>query len=1006
MRFIVSTVAPVVVMFLALSFSIAGGAEPGTEQLHQAFTQPPNDCKPHTRWWWMGNALRKEDIAWQLEQMFAQGIGGVEQITMEPVYTKGNHDYLSPEYFELLRFAVEEAERRGMSFSINFGGPGWIWGGEWVPIEDQSQVMLASAVEVDGPRVFSGALPEEAVINPNDVPRSMPVIADEDRLLKVVAARLEEDRLRADSLTDLSSFSQGRSLEWNVPEGRWRIMAFWLTRRDNANAVDPLNRGAMMRYCETLGAQYVAAVGDHFGKTVESFFGDSFEVPIYRNGLYWTDGLFETFEIEKGYPLVLWLPALWWEVDDLSSRIRYDVNEFLHEQGMEAFFQVFLDWCERHGVRGRIQPYGFVTDIMEGAGKTHFPEMEITPGEKDALPWYDTRIGPRAYVASGAHLYGRTIVSTEAFTYLHWEPYRATLEELKIATDGFLCAGANKFYNHGYIASPERDIVPTRGFFAAIRISHENIWWPYYHHLAAYTARCCALLRHGRFVADVAVYSPLANQWTKSVLNARKWTREFDFGGLGQLLAVNGYAFDLINDDVIQRADLNEGALRLGEMTYRVLLLPGIENIPVETFRQIRKYVLGGGIVITLEHIPEAATGFQNNAANDDEVRQISATLFRLPVSADDNGFKTCGDGRTFSLKQVLRREDPLDWRIAPLDPLLKTLRLCIGPDLESERIPPGRGNDEGLAFIHRKSEDMDIYFVANLQHTASQKPLGFRVNNGQPYCWDSHTGNRQTVGNYSRSDGYTWLPISLAPFESRFFVFEEREVKEDAVPHVLHSDFFDVLNVDRQGFDALINHNGRHTYRVYDSVTTVSGEVYAEGLPAVYGISGDWDVEFPGMPTVRWLVLKSWTEEENWRHFSGTARYAVNFNLPETYCEKDVQLRLSLGEVGVIADIRINGKPVGVQWRTGQTFDLDGVIKSGENRLEVDVTNTLINRVSGLEAFPEVPEALRPFFGTGMITSSHAADALLGFEPLPPSGLLGPVTIYPYKKICVEVVN
>ena len=518
MRFLMSTAA---VIFLAATFNIACGAEPGTEQLLQAFTQPPNDCKPHTRWWWMGNALRKEDIAWQLEQMRAQGIGGVEQITMEPVYTRGNHDYLSPEYFELLHFAVEEAEKREMAFSINFGGPGWIWGGEWVPIEDQSQVMLASAVEVDGPRVFSGALPEEAVNNPNDVPRSMPVIADEDRLLKVVAARLENGRLRADSLTDLSSFARERSLEWKVPEGRWRIMAFWLTRRDNANAVDHLNRRSMTRDCETLGARYKAAVGDHFGKTVESFFGDSFEVPIYRNGLYWTDGLFDTFEKEKGYSLVSWLPALWYEVDELSARIRYDVNEFLHKQGMEAFFQVFLDWCERHGVRGRIQPYGFVTDSIEGAGRAHIPEMEITPGEKDALPWYDTRIGPRAYVASGAHLYGKTIVSTEAFTYLHWEPYRATLEELKIATDGFLCAGANKFYNHGYIASPERDIVPTRGFFAAIRISHENIWWPYYHHLAAYTVRCCALLRHGRFVADVAVYSPLANQWTKSVLNAR-----------------------------------------------------------------------------------------------------------------------------------------------------------------------------------------------------------------------------------------------------------------------------------------------------------------------------------------------------------------------------------------------------------------------------------------------------------------------------------------------------
>ncbi|HRZ16996.1 MAG TPA: glycosyl hydrolase, partial [Candidatus Hydrogenedentes bacterium] len=98
------------------------------DTLAAEFADPPMDCRPHTRWWWMGNALREEDIVWQLDQMRAQGIGGVEQITMEPVYTKGGHEYLSPEYFALLRFAVEEAAKRGMEFSVNFGGPGWIWG--------------------------------------------------------------------------------------------------------------------------------------------------------------------------------------------------------------------------------------------------------------------------------------------------------------------------------------------------------------------------------------------------------------------------------------------------------------------------------------------------------------------------------------------------------------------------------------------------------------------------------------------------------------------------------------------------------------------------------------------------------------------------------------------------------------------------------------------------------------------------------------------------------------
>ena len=69
---------------------------------------------------------------------------------------------------------------------------------------------------------------------------------------------------------------------------------------------------------------------------------------------------------------------------------------------------------------------------------THLPEMEITAGEKDAVPWFDTRIGPKKYVSSGAHIYGRNIVTTEAYTFMHWENYRSTLEEMKIASDNYL----------------------------------------------------------------------------------------------------------------------------------------------------------------------------------------------------------------------------------------------------------------------------------------------------------------------------------------------------------------------------------------------------------------------------------------------------------------------------------------------------------------------------------------------------------------------------------------
>ncbi len=120
-------------LLIAVMAAVMSAQAQGTlDEMGRSFQQPSMDCRPHTRWWWMGNALTREDITWQLEQMREQGIGGVEQITMQPVYERGNHSYLSPEYFDLLAHAVREAKQRHMEVSINFGGPGWIWGGDWV----------------------------------------------------------------------------------------------------------------------------------------------------------------------------------------------------------------------------------------------------------------------------------------------------------------------------------------------------------------------------------------------------------------------------------------------------------------------------------------------------------------------------------------------------------------------------------------------------------------------------------------------------------------------------------------------------------------------------------------------------------------------------------------------------------------------------------------------------------------------------------------------------------
>jgi hypothetical protein len=993
-------------VFLMVSLLVSAGVWGAPRDAHvRGFEEPPTDCRPHTRWWWGGNALRKEDIVYQLQQMKAQGLGGVEQLSTDTIYEKGNNEYLSPGYMELIVFAAEECKRQGLSFSLNFGGPGWIWAGDWVPKDKQSKVLLSSALDVEGPMSFSGVLSKKAVLNPRDLPRSVRDIGPDDRLVKAVAGRLVDGQLDPDSFVEVAVQSAEGQVRWEVPEGRWRLMGYWITQRGNSNAVDHMSPTAMQWYCDVLGGQLEAAFGGSMAGKVDTLFGDSFEVFIQRNGIYWTDGLFNRFEVDYGYDLVPWLPTIWYEIPTYSSRVRYDVNEFLNRMGMEAFFDTFLDWCEAHGVRGRIQPYGFATDVIEGAGRSHVPEMEITAGEKDAVPWFDTRIGPKKYVASGAHLYGRNIVTTEAYTYLHWQPYRATLEELKIAGDVFLRAGTNKFYNHGYIASPERDIVPSRGFFAGIRISDVNTWWPYYHHVSDYLGRASYLLRQGDFVADIAVYSPLANQWTKDALNARKWTRGFDWGGLGEIILANGYDFDLINDDILQNQTTSEGRyLHAGKMRYSILVLPNIEAMPLASLRQIDDFVRGGGVVIALETVPQAATGLRDWVKEDAEVKEIVAGLFNAPVGRDGTGAKDVGEGRSYQLKTVIHRGNQLDWRSAPLDPFLKVLGEHTQPDFAFDLVKHGLRRNDGLSFIHRRMPERDIYFVTNLQDRAVDVEAAFRVANKQPWEWNPYTGTARPLLEYRHEGETTRLPVRLAPFASMFYVFE----KGIAQPHVVDSDGIEVLGVQADGVEVLAPRNGSHHIQWMTAEGLKRGNATTADLPAPFMVGGEWKVRLEGRDfetyDAVWKRLNDWTLLPRTQHFSGTGQYTLEFDLPPSYCAGDMRTKLDLADVGGVAEVTLNGKSAGTVWMRGQILDVTKLLQPGKNRLEVAVTNTLINRVSGLSSLPDVPEDLQAHFGQDPTRNDgHEFKRLVGFSPLSRSGLLGPVRIVPYKIITVS---
>lgn len=191
----------------------------------------------------------------------------------------------------------------------------------------------------------------------------------------------------------------------------------------------------------------------------------------------------------------------------------------------------------------------------------------------------------------------------------------------------------------------------------------------------------------------------------------------------------------------------------------------------------------------------------------------------------------------------------------------------------------------------------------------------------------------------------------------------------------------------------------------------TLKAEVTA--VPAPLDVSGPWELNFPpnwGAPASIVLPqLISWTDHPNSgvKYFSGTATYVKEVEIPERMFGAGHSIWLSLGNVKNIAEVSVNGKPLGVEWKPPFRADITDVAKPGRNRLEIKITNLWPNRLIGDEQLPpdcewteslaikEWPEWLLEGLPspTGRLTFTTWHHWKKDDKPLP-SGLLGPVTL------------
>jgi hypothetical protein len=118
-------------------------------------------------------------------------------------------------------------------------------------------------------------------------------------------------------------------------------------------------------------------------------------------------------------------------------------------------------------------------------------------------------------------------------------------------------------------------------------------------------------------------------------------------------------------------------------------------------------------------------------------------------------------------------------------------------------------------------------------------------------------------------------------------------------------------------------------------------------------------------------------------KYFSGTAVYTRSVDVPAALLSQGARLWIDLGDVKNLAEIAVNGTPLGIVWKRPFRLAATSALKAGANTLEVKVTNLWVNRMIG----DRQPNATTKYTFTAPVF--YKANS-----PLLPSGLIGPVRI------------
>lgn len=700
------------------------------------FKAPPACYGPVPFYWWAGEQLDRERMAWQLDRLSEKGVR--RTVISYPHHPDGSSaagdpPLFSPEWWDFFRWFLDACRERGMTAGFQdytLVQPILESIGRETPDMQGGEMGCASCTISGDSEVRLAAEPNTMVIGAWAYPidAGMPLF---------------------DGRIPLSGSVVDGELVWRTPSGDW-FVSMVFTR---LCPFDPMHPEAGSRAIERLYSPFERECPDHFGTTLDLFFQD--ELDFGGRMPFWSNQLLEAFAAKQGYDLYPLLPALWHDMGKATEKIRLDYAETVSTRIEECYFKPVFHWHEERGTLFGHDNSGR-GDIA--SGRSHYGDYFR------AMRWFsapgcdDPNIhGARAFKglkvnSSIAQLYQRPRVWVEAF---HSSGWGTTPADVFAAIREDFAYGATLINLHGLYYT-------TRGGWWEWAPPDFHFRQPYWEHsqdVNGYLTRLCWILAQGRHRCDVAMVYPIASldaapseptfcKIVSHIGNSSLDGKETPGAGademafrLGKVLFDHACNFDFIDSDSIARSICDDGALQVAGGSYRVLLMPGMAAVHFTTLLKARDFVRAGGVVIAYGRLPKASDhAGREDAALDDLLEEIFGS-----ASDSVNMEKThAGGGRAFFIRQGYPE-------------VLDTITAAISRDVVSS-VP--------LQVLHRHLDGREVFYLFNPANHPVQAQIRLR-DSGSMEIWDAWTGQ---VAPFPSTEAMTF-----AAREARLLVMDTR---------------------------------------------------------------------------------------------------------------------------------------------------------------------------------------------------------------------------------------